>query len=151
LRLVDGGRFHRAFLHIDDANEAFQRLLDHPGATRNQVFNFGNPQNNVTIRDLATLMLELYRQLTGRVPVSAVEDISGEEFYGRGYEDGDRRPPDISKMHALGWRPRYDLRSTLRDAMVFYLNDANAAILRGYSELAGASIDLERRRIAITG
>jgi UDP-apiose/xylose synthase len=121
LRLVDGGRFHRAFLHIDDANEAFQTLLDHPEATRNQIFNFGNPDNNVKIRDFATLMLDLYRQITGRVPTSTVEEISGDEFYGAGYEDGDRRPPDIGKMRALGWHPKYDLRTTLTHAMEFYL------------------------------
>jgi UDP-apiose/xylose synthase len=151
LRLVDGGRFHRAFLHIDDANEAFQRLLDHPEATRNQIFNFGNPQNNVTIREFARLMLDLYKQLTGHVPVSVVEDITGEEFYGPGYEDADRRPPDISKMQALGWRPRHDLRATLRDAMTFYLNDPSTGMNRAYSDVAAVSFEPERRRIAITG
>jgi UDP-apiose/xylose synthase len=35
----------------------------------------------------------------------AIEDISGEEFYGPGYEDCDRRVPDISKLKRLGWPP----------------------------------------------
>ena len=63
IRLVNGGNVHRAFLHIDDANDAFQTLLDHPNETRNRVFNIGNPANNLTIRDLAFVMIDLYREL----------------------------------------------------------------------------------------
>jgi nucleoside-diphosphate-sugar epimerase len=114
---------HRAFLHIDDANDAFQALLDHPSETRNRVFNIGNPANNVTIRELAFVMIELYRELTGETPVSRVEEIDGEEFYGVGYEDGDRLPPDVARVRALGWEPRFDLRATLADVMRDYLAD----------------------------
>ena len=121
LRLVDGGRVHRAFLHIEDANAAFQTILDNLDATRNEIFNVGNPANNVTIREFARLMLDTFEDLSGHPSASPVVEISGEDFYGRGYEDGDRRPPDIGKMHALGWSPRYDLRTTLRETMAWYL------------------------------
>jgi UDP-apiose/xylose synthase len=117
IRLVNGGRVHRAFLHIDDGTAAFQTVIDNLDATRNQIFNVGNPGNNVTIRQLASLMIELYEEITGQTPVSEVVDISGDAFYGPGYEDGDRLPPDISKLRSLGWKPTRDLRSTLRDAM----------------------------------
>ena len=43
LRLVDGGHVRRAFMHIADANAAFQTILDHPDETRNQIYNVGNP------------------------------------------------------------------------------------------------------------
>jgi len=121
LRLVDGGRVHRAFMHIADANAAFQTLLDSAGETRNQIYNVGNPANNTTVRGLAVLMSEMYEQLTGQTARSQVEEIDGEAFYGEGYEDGDRLPPDISKIQALGWSPRYDLRTTVRDAMAYYV------------------------------
>lgn len=121
LYLVDGGTVHRAFLHIADAMDAIQVLLDRPNETRNQIYNVGNPDNNVTIRELAELMSAVYEQLTGERPPSAMVDVSGEVFYGAGYEDSDRLPPDISKMVALGWRPRYDLWETLQDAMGYYL------------------------------
>jgi len=49
--LVDGGHVHRAFLHIEDANRGFQTLIDQPRASRNEIFNMGNPANNVTIRE----------------------------------------------------------------------------------------------------
>jgi UDP-apiose/xylose synthase len=128
IRLVNGGLVHRAFLHIDDANNAFQMLLDHPNETRNRVFNIGNPGNNVTIRELAFVMMDLYRELTGEEPASRVEEIDGEEFYGVGYEDGDRLPPDISRMRALGWEPHFDLRATLADVIRDYLVQADRLV-----------------------
>ena len=138
--LVDGGKVHRAFMHISDANAAFQILLDHPEETRNEIFNVGNPDNNVTIREAASLMIELYEELTGEAPTSEIREVSGEEFYGRGYEDADRLPPDISKMRRLGWEPKRDVRSTFRDAMRYYLNRKDLVAvnsLAGSHELAG--------------
>ena len=127
IRLVDGGWVHRAFTHIRDANSAFQTLLDRPEDTRNQIYNVGNPMNNTTIRDLAVLMMEIYEGLTGRAADSEVVDIDGEVFYGVGYEDGDRLPPDISKMQALGWDPCCDLRQTITDSMAYYVADRRMA------------------------
>jgi UDP-apiose/xylose synthase len=121
IRLVNGGCVHRAFLHIDDANAAFQTLLDAHDAARHQIFNVGNPGNNTTIRALALLMIDIYRSILGEEPTSRLEDIPGEAFYGPGYEDGDRLPPDITRMRSLGWEPRYDLRRALTDAMLYYL------------------------------
>lgn len=121
LYVVDGGYAHRTFLHIDDAVTAFQTLLDHPDESRNQIFNIGNPANNITIRDLAGVMMSLYEELTGSPSRSRIVEVGGEEFYGDGYEDSDRLPPDISKMKALGWLPRRDVRTTFRDAMAYYL------------------------------
>ena len=138
LRLVDGGHVNRAFLHIDDATAAFQILLDRHDDARGQCFNVGNPQNNVSVRAFAQLMREMYAELTGAPPSSAVVEMSGEEFYGAGYEDGNRLPPDITKMRALGWEPRRDLRTTVRDAMAFYLNLPRSGTLPSYPAVAGA-------------
>jgi UDP-apiose/xylose synthase len=121
LRLVDGGHVRRAFMHIDDANTAFQTILENSELARNQIFNVGNSENDLTIREVADLMIELYEELTGERPKSEVVCISGEEFYGEGYEDSSRLPPNVNKLRALGWAPRHDIRTTFRDAMLFYL------------------------------
>jgi UDP-apiose/xylose synthase len=152
IRLVGGGSVHRTFLHIDDASRAFQILLERPEQARNQIFNIGNPGNNVTIRNLAMTMLDLYEELTGQPARSEVVTMSGEEFYGAGYEDGDRLPPDISKLRALGWEPHHDLRSTLRDAMLYYLDESNAEMSRAYASVAAVtSLMFKPPRIAATG
>jgi UDP-apiose/xylose synthase len=146
IRLVNGGSVHRAFLHIDDANDAFQTLLDHPNETRNRVFNIGNPANNLTIRELAFVMIDLYRELTGEEPASRVEEIDGEEFYGVGYEDGDRLPPDISRIRALGWEPHFDLRTTFADVMRDYLAQADRLVFTPTLEVAST---IQRPRVPL--
>ncbi len=142
LYLVDGGDADRAFVHIADANEAFQTLLDHPEEARNEIFNLGNPANNVPIRELALLMIDLYQELTGEASDYDLVEVSGEEFYGPGYEDSGRLPPDISKLRALGWEPRHDLRTTFRDAMAYYVRRrarVSAESLGARTHLGGAS------------
>jgi UDP-apiose/xylose synthase len=118
--LVDGGTRRRCFTHIEDANEAFTILLEHEGA-RTQIFNIGNPDTDASIREIAILMKDIYEELTGVTPHNELVEMSGTEFYGPGYEDMDRVPPDISKLAALGWKPRRDLRATFRDAIAFNL------------------------------
>jgi len=119
--LVDGGEQRRSFTHIDDASDAFTILLDSPESV-NQVYNIGNPVTDTSIRDLATYMMDLYEELTGKTPENEMIEISGEEFYGVGYEDMDRVPPDISKLRALGWEPKRGMRKTFVDAVEYNLN-----------------------------
>ena len=127
--LVDGGEQRRSFTHIDDASEAVALLLESPAAN-NEIFNIGNPENDISIRDLVDLMIELYEELTGKRPDNEIVEISGEEFYGLGYEDTNRVVPDISKLEALGWRPKYDLRTTFRETMASY-QDASIDVPTG--------------------
>ncbi len=127
--LVDGGNQRRSFTHIDDASDAFTTLLDNP-ASINQIYNIGNPATDTSIRELAHYMMELYEELTGKRPENELIDISGEEFYGVGYEDMDRVPPDISKLKALGWSPTRGMRQTFADAIEYNLDERiHASIL----------------------
>ncbi len=128
--LVDGGEQHRAFTHIQDCNEAFTILLESPEA-KNEIFNIGNPETDISIFDLAALMKDIYRELTGKEADNELRVISGEEFYGSGYEDMDRVAPDISKLSALGWEPKRDLRTTFRDAIAFHLDPKVRASISG--------------------
>ncbi|MDX2344807.1 MAG: bifunctional UDP-4-keto-pentose/UDP-xylose synthase [Acidimicrobiia bacterium] len=120
IHLVDGGGQHRCFTHIKDASEAFSSILEHPDA-RNEIFNIGNPDTNITMRGLAEMMGGIYTELTGKAPSNEIIEISGEDFYGVGYEDMDRVPPNVDKLKALGWAPKHDLDSIFREAIAFYL------------------------------
>lgn len=121
MHVVDGGHARRAFLDVRDGSRALQTILDDPARSQQRIFNVGNPENQLTILELAHLMIELYGELTGTAPNVTIEPIDGEVFYGVGYEDSDREPPDITRIRALGWTPRYDLRTTLRETMTYYL------------------------------
>lgn len=128
--LVDGGEQRRSFTHIDDASRAFSVLLENPAA-HNEVFNVGNPATDTSVRDLALLMREIYTDLTGLTPQNELVEISGEEFYGLGYEDTNRVPPDISKLEALGWSPQLDIEQTFRDAIEYNLDPKNHTTTMG--------------------
>lgn len=120
--LVNGGEQRRSFTHIDDASAGFETILLDPRANK-QVFNIGNPANDLSIRELALLMQDVYEELTGEVALTDLIDIDGEKFYGSGYEDHTRVPADISKLGALGWAPVRDMRETLRSVMGWYLEN----------------------------
>lgn len=123
LKLVDGGLSLRCFTFIKDAVDAFIRILENPEISNRQIFNIGNPKNETAIKDLAYLMIELYKQIAPRGSFSAgTEIVSSLEFYGKGYEDSDRRVPDISKIqNMLGWKPETDLRKALQITIEHYI------------------------------
>ena len=123
--LVEGGRHQRCYTYIDDAIDGIYRIVENPGLVCDrQIFNVGSPYNEVTIRDLAILMGEIYREINpgDNRPQAGLVEVSGEDFYGEGYEDSDRRIPDIDKARRLlGWEPRYGLREALELTMTYYL------------------------------
>ncbi len=123
LQLVDGGKSRRVFTGIDDAVDAVVRILERPDKSARQIFNIGNPSNEVTIRDLAEMMVALFKELyPHRQNNPRIVTVSSDDFYGCGYEDCDRRAPDISKVEKLlGWKPETGLQEALRKTMISYV------------------------------
>jgi len=121
MKLVDGGAQRRCYTYIEDAVTCIGRIVENPGGVCDgQIFNVGSPQNEVSIRDLALLMREIYAEELGPkgARLSEIVDVPAEEFYGEGYDDSDRRIPDITKARTLlGFEPRYALRETVELSM----------------------------------
>ncbi len=133
LQLVNGGKNRRCFTYIDDAIDALIRILDHPEVCDKQILNIGNPGNEVTIAELASLMIELYRELapTESKNHPQTQIISSQDFYGSGYEDSDRRVPDNTKIEQLiNWKPFTGLKDALRKTITSYI--------KGYSTIKEA-------------
>lgn len=124
IQLVNGGKNERVFTHIDDAIDAIMRIIERPKATRNCIFNIGNPTNEVSIEQLAQLMVEIYKELR---PETRDDDFSiisvpADRFYGKGYEDSDKRIPDISAARdLLDWQPKIGIRDGLKKAMASFI------------------------------
>jgi nucleoside-diphosphate-sugar epimerase len=127
LRLVDGGHQRRAYTYIDDAVDCIWRIIENPaGVCNKQIFNIGSPQNEISIRDLAAMMRDIFKRRwwDGTPPLSEIVEVRGEEFYGAGYDDSDRRLPDITKATTLlGWQPRYSLEETVEHSMAYWLEN----------------------------
>ena len=102
------GKQSRSFCHIDDVIEALLLILASPRAI-GQVYNVGN-NFEISIGDLAKKVIEITKSS------SKIEFKPYADAYGPGFEDLERRVPDISKMKAdLGWAPRRDLTQVIED------------------------------------
>jgi UDP-apiose/xylose synthase len=125
MKLVNGGEARRCYTYIDDAVDCAYRIVQNPGGVCDrQIFNIGSPENELTIRQLAETMRDIYvrKYLAPGEPVSALVDVSGDEFYGAGYEDSDRRIPDITKARTLlGWEPKWKLHDLIEASMDFQM------------------------------
>jgi len=132
MKLVDGGDQRRCYTYIDDAVECIYRIVQNPGGNCiRQIFNIGSPQNEVSIRQLAETMREIYDEKfrNPNVPLPEIVTVSSDEFYGEGYEDSDRRIPDISKARGLlGWEPKWGIREMLEVTMQYYATEHRATV-----------------------
>jgi UDP-glucose 4-epimerase len=102
------GSQSRVFGHIADAVDAVFSLLDNEKSI-GEVFNVGG-QGETTIKALAEKVIAQ----TGSN--SEIQYIPYKEAYGAGFEDMQRRVPDLSKIRALtGWQPTRDLTQIISD------------------------------------
>jgi len=114
LRLVEGGSHRRTFVGIDDFIQAIVKVVKRPDACAQKILNIGNPENEVSIAELAELISAAYvRQVTGAT-LAGTQEVTAAEFYGEGYDDSVARIPDISRaMELLDWRPKTSLIDAL--------------------------------------
>ncbi|KAM0939654.1 putative UDP-glucuronate decarboxylase [Dioscorea sansibarensis] len=140
LKLVNGGQSQRTFLYIKDAIEAVLLMIENPARANGQIFNVGNLKNEVMVKQLAEMMIEVTRHLfTGFRRPSPTIDVSSREFYGEGYDDSDKRIPDmtiISKQ--LGWSPKASL-SDLLESTLTYQHKTYAEAMRRVTAGSAAS------------
>ena len=110
LRVHGDGTQSRCFCHVGDVDGALAQLMaseDHYG----EVFNVGSTEE-ISITHLAE------RVVSATGSASEVVTIPYEEAYGEGFEDMQRRIPDIGKVQAaLGWGPTRDLDAILADVV----------------------------------
>ena len=112
LSVYGGGDQIRCFCHVDDVVRALLLVMDSEQAI-GQVFNVGNNQQ-ISIIDLAKKVIEITNSS------SKIEKIAYEDAYPDGFEDMQRRVPDISKIKSvLGWSPKIGLDQIIKDIAAF--------------------------------
>ena len=108
LTVYGTGSQSRCFCHVYDAVAGVLAVID-SNATLGEVFNIGNDEE-ITIENLAHEVIEL----TGSR--SIIEKVLYEKAYAPGFEDMQRRVPDISKIkRVVGWTPKLSLDSIISD------------------------------------
>ena len=115
LQVYGNGDQIRCFCHVDDAVRALLLVMDSDKAVGN-VFNIGNNQQ-ISILELAKKIIEI----TGSK--SEIIKLPYSEAYPEGFEDMQRRVPDISKIkNVLGWTPQIGLDQIIKDIAAFHAN-----------------------------
>ncbi len=115
LQVYGTGEQIRCFCHVEDAVRALLQVMDSDKSI-GEVFNIGNNQQ-ISILELAKRVIQITDSK------SEIIKIPYTEAYPDGFEDMQRRVPDISKIkNVLGWFPQIGLDQTIKDIATFNLN-----------------------------
>jgi len=126
IQLVDGGAQKRCFIYIDDAIEALMKIIENKdGVADQRIFNIGFPDAELSIAELAEMMLDVvsefpgYENVRDRVPLINVDSGA---YYGKGYQDMLVRVPSIKAISELGWKPSTNVRTAIRHTVEYYID-----------------------------
>jgi UDP-glucose 4-epimerase len=108
ITIYGDGMQSRVFCHIDDAVAAIA-IIAGTDATIGEVFNVGG-SGEVSIKQLAEKIVAITKSQ------SVITYTPYSDAYPAGFEDIQRRVPDISKIkQAIGWAPTKDLDAIIKD------------------------------------
>ena len=108
LTIYGDGTQSRVFCHVDDAVQAIAKIAS-TDATISEVFNVGG-SGETTIKALAEKVISTTKSQ------SVITYTPYSDAYPAGFEDIQRRVPDISKIkQAVGWVPTKDLHTIIKD------------------------------------
>ena len=108
LTVYGTGSQSRCFCHVYDAVAGVLAVIG-TDVTLGEVFNIGNDEE-ITIENLAHEVIELTDSR------SKIEKVLYEKAYNPGFEDMQRRVPDISKIKRIvGWTPKLSLDDIIND------------------------------------
>jgi UDP-glucose 4-epimerase len=115
INIYGDGTQSRVFCHVDDAIEALLALVA-TDKTINEVYNVGGA-GEITIKELADAVIKETNSQ------SSIEFIPYEKAYAPGFEDMQRRVPDISKIKQdLNWAPKKNLSQIISDVAAHITN-----------------------------
>ena len=95
-----------------------------------QAFNVGNPDNEITIAELAYKMRKIFAEIKG-VSIDSIPEpelVSGVEYYGEGYDDSMRRLPSVEKAERfLGFKAQTPIDVVLRESLEWFVKHYGAS------------------------
>jgi UDP-glucose 4-epimerase len=115
ITIYDDGSQSRVFCHVEDAIRAVLKLAN-TDTTIGDYFNVGGT-GETTIKELAEKIIQRTKS------TSIINYIPYSEAYPAGFEDMQRRVPDISKIkNSIGWQPTHTLDSIIDSVAASYKN-----------------------------
>lgn len=118
LEVLGNGQQRRCFCHVDDCVDAMLELMISQKSSDNygQVFNIGNPKNEISMMDLAVKITSATQS------ASEIKVIPYSDAYEPGtFEDMLKRLPSIEKIeHATSWTPTRSLDTIISDVVAVF-------------------------------
>lgn len=132
IKLIDGGQQKRCFTDIRDGIEALFRIIVNDGdRCDGKIINIGNPDNEASIQELATLLLDSFDKHPLRChfpPFAGFQVVESRSYYGKGYQDVAHRKPSIDNARrCLDWEPSIAMRDTVEETLDFFLRSVDIA------------------------
>lgn len=127
INLVNGGAQQRCFTYVDDGIDALIKIIaNKDGAAQNRIFNIGNPHENISIRELAKMLIECivtsFPKYATQAKAIKIVDVDANTHYGNGYQDVTLRVPAIHQAREhLNWQPKINIVDGLCKTLEFYL------------------------------
>ncbi len=113
LTVYGDGAQQRCFCDVRDVVLALSALAGHPEAV-GKIFNIGS-NAEISINQLAEKVIALTKSS------SVIKRVPYSEAYAPGFEDMQRRIPDVARIHALiGWKAKLSLDQTIKDIVAQY-------------------------------
>ena len=131
IQLIDGGKQQRCFASVSDGVECLGKIIDNQGnVCDGNIINIGNPDNEVSIAELAKILVGQFEKHPLRSkfpPFAGILTAASIVHYGEGYQDVQHRKPCIRiAKQLLGWEPTVGLDQAVRDTLDFFLNEASS-------------------------
>jgi UDP-4-amino-4-deoxy-L-arabinose formyltransferase/UDP-glucuronic acid dehydrogenase (UDP-4-keto-hexauronic acid decarboxylating) len=129
IQLIDGGAQKRCFTDVSEGVECLYRIIENKdGNCDGQIINIGNPDNEISIKELAEMLVEKFQQhpLCSKFPpFTGFCEIESRSYYGVGYEDVQHRKPSIrNAQRLLNWTPTVGLEQSVEQTLDFFLREA---------------------------
>jgi UDP-glucose 4-epimerase len=106
------GSMIRAFTHVVDVADGI--ILALRKGRRGEAYNIGNPANKISILELAKRTVQIAESS------SRIDLVDPKALFGPLFEEANDKYPDADRsMNELGWRPRFDLDTVIRDSVEY--------------------------------
>lgn len=113
ITIFGDGKQTRCFSYVGDVIQGIISLMNEPKA-EGEIFNLGNDEE-INIENLAKKVKEIVQSK------STIEYIPYEKAYEKGFEDFQRRVPDLSKAKKLiGYQPKVNLDGILKKTIEYF-------------------------------
>jgi UDP-glucose 4-epimerase len=127
LTVFGDGQQSRCFTHVADIVKGLVQCITCDAAV-GQVFNLGNTEE-ATMNALAEKVIEATHS------ASTIKYLSYDEAYGEGFEDMQRRVPDIAKARSwFGYAPTQSLDDIIKSVVAYCRSNAEVSTLQAAAD-----------------